>query len=162
MQKLLTKQFYCVLIVLLANTLLFKPAVQAEPPKSDSEMLSVDLHLQLQDKMDTPTNVSVMQVKRKNVLAKYNPLTLSFSGLMYVYQKHVSPQLPSACLYEHSCSSFSRHLILEYGLTKGIFTTADRLMRCNRIAASDIHPLFIGEQSGRVMETVGTYKMKSE
>jgi len=162
MRKPLTKQFFGLLMVFLAYTLFFKPAVFANPPISDSEMLSVELHRQFQDEQVVSANVSVMQVKRKNVLARYNPLTLSFAGLMYVYQKHVSPQLPSACLYEHSCSSFSRHLILEYGLTKGIFTTADRLMRCNRIAAFDIHPLGIGEQSGKVMETVSTYKIKSE
>lgn len=89
---------------------------------------------------------------------RYNPVTLTLSGLMFVYQRYISPQLSSQCLYEHTCSGFSIELIETYGLARGMVLTADRLSRCNRVAAIDIHPLRIGEKSLRVIETVEIYE----
>ncbi len=161
MQKFLIKTvsgiFMLVVITCLSGSFLL-----AAPPKSDADILSGSLCSNCVEQISVQNYVSVMQVKRQSFLARYNPVTLVFSGLMYVYQRVVSPQIPSACLYEHSCSSFSKGLIVEYGLAKGVFTTADRLMRCNRMAATDIHPLVISEQSGKVMETVNIYKIKPE
>ncbi len=82
--------------------------------------------------------------------------------MMFVYQRYISPQLPSECLYEHSCSSFSKELIGTYGLARGVVYTADRLTRCNRVAALDVHPLRLNEASLKVRETVEIYKPGSE
>lgn len=161
MQKCLNKTVYGI-FMLMAFACLSGSSLLASPPKSDADILSGSLCSSCDEQRMVQYYVSVMQVKRQRFLARYNPVTLAFSGLMYVYQKVVSPQIPSACLYEHSCSSFSKGLIAEYGLAKGVFTTADRLMRCNRMAATDIHPLAISEQSGKVMETVNIYKIKPE
>jgi putative component of membrane protein insertase Oxa1/YidC/SpoIIIJ protein YidD/rubredoxin len=95
-------------------------------------------------------------------LIKYNPLSLALSGMLFTYQRFISPQWPSDCIYEHSCSSFSKALIEEYGLARGTVFTADRLTRCNRIAILDVHPLSLGEASGKVMEGVGVYKKKKQ
>jgi putative component of membrane protein insertase Oxa1/YidC/SpoIIIJ protein YidD len=73
-----------------------------------------------------------------NYLVKYNPLSLTLGGLMYFYQKILSPQIISQCPYELSCSNFSKAVIARYGIIKGMALTADRLMRCNTIAAKDI------------------------
>src|SRR5664279_1515879 len=37
--------------------------------------------------------------KSNNFILKYNPVSLAFSGLMYSYQKWISPQISSDCLY---------------------------------------------------------------
>lgn len=103
-------------------------------------------------------NVRLMRTKSSSILVRYNPISLLFGGMMYFYQAVISPQLPSECLYAESCSEFSKSLILEYGLFKGIFTTSDRLMRCNRISALDVHPLMIDPESGRVNESVEIYR----
>ncbi len=102
--------------------------------------------------------VKFMRSNSKNFLIRNNPVSLFFGGLMYVYQGVISPQLPSECLYAESCSQFSKHLIADYGLFKGIFTTSDRLMRCNRLSALDVHPLMIDERSGKVIESTEIYK----
>ncbi len=91
-------------------------------------------------------------------LVRYNPVSLTLSGLMFVYQRYISPQLSSQCLYEHTCSGFSIELMETYGLARGMVLTADRLSRCNRVAAIDIHPLSISETSLRVIETVEIYQ----
>lgn len=104
-------------------------------------------------------NVRFMRSRSGSFIARNNPVSLFFGGMMFVYQKYVSPQLPSECLYTESCSHFSQSLIARYGLMKGVFATSDRLMRCNRISALDVHPLFIDENSGRVKESVEIYKL---
>ncbi len=101
--------------------------------------------------------VSFMQSGGEGSLRRYNPVALTLGGMMYVYQRFISPQLPSECLYHTSCSSFSISLISEYGLVRGVVATADRLMRCNRVAALDIHPLNLHPQSGKVNEGVELY-----
>jgi len=105
-------------------------------------------------------DVKFMRSRSKNFFIRNNPVSLFFGGLMYVYQGVISPQLPSECLYDETCSHFSQHLIADYGLFKGIFTTSDRLMRCNRLSALDIHPLMINEESGKVIESTDIYNFK--
>ncbi|MEE4177988.1 MAG: membrane protein insertion efficiency factor YidD [Bacteroides sp.] len=109
---------------------------------------------------DDHQHVDLLETRSGSWLARYNPFSLTFTGLMFVYQRYVSPQLPSECLYETSCSHFSKNLIREYGLMRGVFFTADRLTRCNRVAALDVHPLVIGEQSGKIRESVQIYRLE--
>jgi len=125
-------------------------------PESDKQLL--------QDKQIDEKNlmhdhdIRFMRTRSNNFFIRYNPVSLTFGGLMYVYQRFISPQLPSECLYEHNCSDFSRELIYKYGLAKGVFTTSDRLMRCNRVSALDVHPLLVNEKTGKVIETIEVYK----
>jgi len=96
---------------------------------------------------------------KKNILKKYNPFSLSLNGMLTLYQKVVSPQLSSGCLYETSCSRFSRKAIRQFGPIKGVFLTADRLSRCNRISATTIHPIRISKE-GKVKDEPLFYSNK--
>jgi len=93
-----------------------------------------------------------------NLLIKYNPLSLSLGGLMYLYQNSLSQQLSASCLFEPSCSQFGKNAIRHYGIFKGIFLTADRITRCNKIAARDIHPLSINEKSYKAKDPISLYE----
>lgn len=92
------------------------------------------------------THVAVYESKRKvsylfegkNAFVKYNPVSLVFGGMLYLYQKTISVQIGAACPYEVNCSNFSRHCIRRYGILKGIPLTADRLTRCTRLAGIDM------------------------
>jgi putative membrane protein insertion efficiency factor len=69
----------------------------------------------------------------KNKWQAYNPINLTFSGLMFFYQNVLSSQVNAGCIYSPSCSEFSKQCIKKHGLVKGIFLSADRVQRCNRI-----------------------------
>ena len=125
-----------------------KPDIKILKDKNPSELDHIHQH-----------DIRFMRSSSGNFLVRNNPVSLFFGGMMFVYQQYVSPQLPSECLYSESCSHFSQSLILRYGLLKGVIATSDRLMRCNRISALDVHPLFIDEKSGRVQESVEIYKL---
>ena len=128
-------------------------------PRSDLDLLSDAACTHCGHMHEKP---SVLLGGDSHWLVRYNPVSLAFSGMMYVYQRFISPQLPSDCLYEHSCSNFSKELIATYGLSRGMVFTADRLTRCNRVAAIDIHPLRISEATLRVREDVDIYKIKGK
>jgi putative component of membrane protein insertase Oxa1/YidC/SpoIIIJ protein YidD len=97
---------------------------------------------------------------RKKVFLFYNPIHLSLAGSMYFYQKHVSRQLPSSCLYNPSCSEYSKQLIGRYGIIKGAVCSSDRLMRCNRLTATSISSDKINKHDHKVHESIERYNNK--
>ncbi|MEL7001864.1 MAG: membrane protein insertion efficiency factor YidD [Bacteroidota bacterium] len=107
-----------------------------------------------------PTHVEEVRPKKKAKFTQaINPVYWVYQGGLAVYQKHISPQLSTHCIYETSCSRFSRKLINQYGIVKGIFLTCDRLSRCNRITRSETSRLRINKL-GLVREEVSSYTFK--
>lgn len=95
----------------------------------------------------------------KNWLKKYNPISLGFGSLLYLYQNVLS-QVSADCLYHPTCSDFSRDAIREYGLIKGVFLSSDRICRCNRIAATSINYFKFDQKSRHAHDSVSYYKIK--
>lgn len=87
-----------------------------------------------------------------------NPVSLIFGGALYVYQNLFSQHLSSSCLYNPSCSDFSKQAVKEFGLIKGTLLSFDRLSRCNRIAATDLNPEEIDMKAHRFNDSVKKYK----
>lgn len=96
--------------------------------------------------------------EKTSPLVKYNPINLVFGGLLFLYQNTLSQQFSATCLYEPSCSEFSKQSIRKYGLLKGIFLSADRITRCNRIAATGIHPLRV--ENNKVADPIDFYQLR--
>jgi putative membrane protein insertion efficiency factor len=87
-----------------------------------------------------------------------NPLSLIYGGSLYVYQNFVSQHFSADCLYDPSCSDFSKQAVKEYGLFKGGLLSFDRLNRCNRIAATGLDPGTINKKSHRFSDSIKRYK----
>ncbi|MFN8346485.1 MAG: membrane protein insertion efficiency factor YidD [Spirosomataceae bacterium] len=93
---------------------------------------------------------------------RLNPAYWLLNGALTGYQKVISPQISADCLYELSCSRFSRGAIQEFGIFKGIALTADRISRCNRVAATSIELMRINPQTGRVIDVPAMYRVKQK
>ena len=74
------------------------------------------------------------------------------------YQKHISAQIGANCIYEVTCSRFSRQLVDEFGVVKGVFMSLDRVGRCNKLAYMETLPARINF-SGKVMEHLDDYHL---
>lgn len=109
-------------------------------------------------KFETKRKVTFLLSRKKNLLIRYNPLSLTFGGLLFVYQKFLSPQLSTNCPYNPSCSAFSKNSILRFGFIKGIALSADRLTRCNGIAAKDLSVLDF--KNGKIDDSPERYRLK--
>lgn len=96
----------------------------------------------------------------KTAFVKYNPVSLSFGSMLYVYQKWISPQFMSECLYNPSCSHFSYDAIQEFGLIKGLALSADRLTRCNKLSSYDLQPVHFDFVSGKIKEDIEMFHVK--
>lgn len=98
--------------------------------------------------------------KEAGFVKKYNPVSLFFSGSMFFYQNLISPQFSASCLYNPSCSSYSKKLIAEFGLVKGIICSSDRLMRCNKLTATALKPYEINPEDHKFHENTSYYRIK--
>jgi putative component of membrane protein insertase Oxa1/YidC/SpoIIIJ protein YidD len=87
-----------------------------------------------------------------------NPVSLVFGGTLYLYQNYISQHLSADCLYDPSCSDFSKQSVKEYGLFKGVLLSFDRLSRCNRIAATDLNLANINKKTHRFSDSIKKYK----
>ena len=90
----------------------------------------------------------------------FNPAYHLFGSAMYVYQKFISPQLAKECGFSPSCSAYSKQLIKDHGIVKGVFCSADRLMRCNRIAMAGLPRIAFDEHDHKVHERTDRYSLK--
>ena len=95
-----------------------------------------------------------------NIIVKYNPITLALSGLMYTYQKLLSPQISANCYYEPTCSAYGKLMFQELGLVRGTMATADRILRCDRISATTFHPITVDPLDRKIHETANRYRFK--
>jgi putative membrane protein insertion efficiency factor len=131
----------------------------SQKPFSDNELIKKQKFI---NKKYEPVKIEFVTSKSSNPVKKYNPLNYVFGSFLFAYQKVFSAQFSASCLYNPSCSNFSKQLISEYGIFKGIFTTADRLMRCNRISATGIQQNEIDSKDHKVHEKVDYYRFKSK
>jgi putative component of membrane protein insertase Oxa1/YidC/SpoIIIJ protein YidD len=102
-------------------------------------------------------NTNVMQSRDQSMVAHFNPVYFAFKTAMLLYQNILSPQLSKSCPYEITCSNFAKQAIEKFGLIKGIFIGADRLLRCNRIALLDLNMLDIDKETGGIIDPLTNY-----
>jgi putative component of membrane protein insertase Oxa1/YidC/SpoIIIJ protein YidD len=127
----------------------------------EAQNIAADLDSALTHSFNKPEVVKkpkFLFIPNKKII-KYNPVSLSFGGLMYFYQRVISPQILAGCPYEISCSNYSKAVINRYGVVKGIALTSYRLMRCNRLAAIDVHPLYFNS-AGKIIDDPEQYHLK--
>ncbi|TND08615.1 MAG: hypothetical protein FD123_2119 [Bacteroidetes bacterium] len=122
-------------IILFFSFLLFGRIASAQTTQSDFQLLQQyepsAAKFGYNGRIDSVNNKKPMEAKKKNAFARYNPVRLMLTGAMFVYQGVISPQISAECLYERTCSNFSKAAIREIGLLRGILLTADRLTRCS-------------------------------
>jgi len=96
----------------------------------------------------------------KSILSKYNPVSLLLSSALFTYQKVMSGQIASNCPYQLSCSNFAKASLAEFGLIKGTALAVDRMLRCNKMSAADIHPVRFNEK-GKVDDFPSYYRLEN-
>lgn len=87
-----------------------------------------------------------------------NPASMLYGGSLYVYQNYISQHFSASCLYDPSCSDFSKQAVKNFGMLKGGLLTFDRLNRCNRIAATDLDPTTINKNTHRFNDPINLYE----
>jgi len=52
-------------------------------------------------------------------------------GLIRLYQRWISPYTPPSCRFYPSCSQYALEAVSRYGLLRGTWLAARRLLRCH-------------------------------
>ncbi len=61
--------------------------------------------------------------------------------LIRLYQKVLSPLLPPSCRFYPSCSQYGYEAFEKYGIFKGGWLTARRILRCNPWTKGGFDPI---------------------
>lgn len=70
-------------------------------------------------------------------------MALPVVGIILLYQVLVSRRLPRVCVYEPSCSEYTRLALLRFGFIRGTHIARDRIRRCQggEFQGVDLPPL---------------------
>ena len=61
--------------------------------------------------------------------------------VIWVYQRTLSPLLPTSCRFYPSCSHYSQEAVEKYGVVKGIWLGIKRLGRCRPLGGQGYDPV---------------------
>jgi len=74
-------------------------------------------------------------------LLKYlNPKYL-FIGVIKLYRKLISPLFPPSCRYYPTCSAYAIEALNKYGVFKGSWLAALRILKCNPFFKGGFDPV---------------------
>ena len=68
-------------------------------------------------------------------------LALPFIGLIKLYRIFISPLLGSNCRHTPTCSEYGIIALKKYGVFKGTFLTAKRILKCNALFNGGYDPV---------------------
>ncbi|MBN9564991.1 MAG: membrane protein insertion efficiency factor YidD [Alphaproteobacteria bacterium] len=68
-------------------------------------------------------------------------LALIFLGLIWCYQKLISPYLAPRCRFLPTCSSYAKEALETHGLVKGMQLALQRVCRCHPWGGSGFDPV---------------------
>ncbi|MCB1192733.1 MAG: membrane protein insertion efficiency factor YidD [Leptospiraceae bacterium] len=69
--------------------------------------------------------------------------------LIHIYQKYISPILPSSCRFYPSCSEYSKQAFETYGFFFALYLSLKRILKCNPMTKGYFDPLPLDKQSNR-------------
>jgi putative membrane protein insertion efficiency factor len=67
--------------------------------------------------------------------------TQLFIGIIRVYQRIISPLLPSSCRFSPTCSAYGIEALRKYGALKGGWLTLKRILSCHPFGKSGYDPV---------------------
>jgi putative membrane protein insertion efficiency factor len=61
--------------------------------------------------------------------------------LIRLYQKYISPAVPSGCRYDPTCSHYAFEAIQEHGFIRGTWLGIQRISRCHGLSPGGYDPV---------------------
>ncbi|MCK4359036.1 MAG: membrane protein insertion efficiency factor YidD [Candidatus Cloacimonetes bacterium] len=69
-----------------------------------------------------------------------------------IYQRFISPMFPDSCRFVPSCSAYSKLAFENFGILKGLYLSAWRILRCNPFCKGGEDPLPSMKQTANARE----------
>lgn len=125
-----------------------------------SHSQEIDLKSQLSESFLNATAPELTNQKRSLMFSKQKEgerigvVKSGFSGLMYIYQNIFSEQISAACMYEISCSEYTKRQIEKNGLIIGAIKGFHQLMHCTHGAIEEVPPFMKSNYSAKIKNSV--------
>jgi putative component of membrane protein insertase Oxa1/YidC/SpoIIIJ protein YidD len=88
----------------------------------------------------------ILSLKNKKFIAKINPLNYIAAGALFFYQRVFSEQIQASCMYEISCSNYTKLSVQEFGI-KGLLSGINQLNCCFTGVVYDYPDFMISSES---------------
>ncbi len=62
-------------------------------------------------------------------------------GVIRLYQRYLSPSVPSGCRYDPTCSHYAYEAIQHYGFVRGAWLGIKRIARCHGLSPGGYDPV---------------------
>lgn len=98
----------------------------------------------------------VIEKPDRKFIQKINPFYWAYTGMTNFYQRNISVQIAANCIFEETCSRFSRKLVDEKGIFAGVVLSLDRISRCNKVTLVETSPLRFTKNS-KITESIDEY-----
>jgi len=79
--------------------------------------------------------------KEAGAPAKQNKGVIVVLASLRFYKRFLSPLLIPACRFSPTCSEYAYDAVLKYGVMKGLFLAAGRILRCNPFSKGGFDPV---------------------
>ena len=73
-----------------------------------------------------------------NIMGLFKNIAL---GIIWIYQRMISPMFPSSCRYTQTCSSYAKEALNKYGIIKGGKLALKRIGSCHPWGGSGYDPV---------------------
>ncbi len=70
-----------------------------------------------------------------------SPLALAVRALITLYQRTLSPLIPSSCRFIPSCSRYTHEALGTYGFFRGVWMGMKRIGRCHPFSQGGFDPV---------------------
>lgn len=94
-----------------------------------------------------------MRIGKSSEASQWNPLTYVAASAMFVYQRVLSEQISADCMYETSCSEFTKKSIERHGLFSGTLIGLHQLSHCNGFLYDEFEPVQMGK-TGKIINPI--------
>jgi putative component of membrane protein insertase Oxa1/YidC/SpoIIIJ protein YidD len=78
----------------------------------------------------TAPHKKIISFKNKKIITRLNPVNYIAAGLLFFYQGILSEQIQANCMYEISCSNYTKLCINKYGFIIGSLKGIHQLSNC--------------------------------
>ena len=100
-----------------------------------------------------------LSLKNKSIAQKLNPMLYIGASLLYFYQNVISEQIQANCVYEISCSEYTKKSIEKNGFIKGTLSGFHQLSNCFQGAIYE-HPVYMINENGKINNSINGLNQK--
>ena len=104
-------------------------SITSPDQNSKDDNLNQQLITNFYPEYKTPAKRRILNLKDKGIVSKLNPLTYISAGLLFIYQQTLSEQIQAECLYQTSCSNYTKFQIEKNGF-RGFLLGFHQLNNC--------------------------------